>query len=242
MRFGVSGLVTVVHLCSIVTTSHVCAEPPAPTEPESQEVTSGDLALGQPVESAATNPKTSTSSAKPQPSPQSAPTVVNPALANTALVADKTGSTVVVDIRLLPKRLPYRGEQSIDGYELDERRPWWMVISGGVLFVVGYVIPMAAANERSFKDGLGFTPIPIAGPLISLAMMEECRNDIDCPSEASTRAVLLAGGVLQLAGAVLLPIGLSTSKKMWLRRDLAVGVSPAPVGRSGYGAVVNGTF
>lgn len=242
MRVDLLCLVMAVHLCSLVAPSRVHAAPAASTETSSNDVTSDDLALGQPLKPAAT-PAPDSRPARTQTSPSTTtPTVVSPALASTALVADRTGTTSVVDIRLLPKRLPYRGEQAMDGYVLEERPRWWMIISGGVLFATGYVIGIAAANERDFSDGMGFSAIPIAGPWISLAMVEDCSDDISCSDEESIRAQLLVSGVFQLAGAVLLPIGLSTTRQAWVRKDLAVSFGPARVGRSGYGAVFSGTF
>lgn len=172
------------------------------------------------------------------------PTVASPTLAMAAVISDGVRTTAVVDIRLLPKRLPYKGEQAVDGYVLEERRRWWMIIAGGVLFGVGYAAAIVAGNDHGFDNGLGFSAIPVAGPWVALAMHDDhCIDDATCSDEDTHADTQLAvGGLLQAAGAVLLPIGLFSQQQVWLRKDLAVSVSPTRIGRSGYGAVLHGSF
>lgn len=265
MRSGVFGFV-VVHLFAMQLTSSVAfaEQKTATAAANGEEVSAEDLALGKPapVQSAqpqpapaapATTPPTVAppTAAAPQtaavtPTAVTQPpveTVPNPMLASTAVIANGVQTTAVVDIRLLPKQLPYRGENAMDGYVLDERRRWWMIILGGALFGIGYVGSIAVGGDHDFDNGFGFTPIPLAGPWITMATHDdECLDEDFCVEDSSVDAQLGALGVLQLAGAVLLPIGLMSTKQVWIRKDLALGIAPTRLGRSGYGAVLEGTF
>jgi hypothetical protein len=225
----------------------------------SDEVAVEELALGPKVQtqppsdsntmqprspSAQTLPKANTA-ATPQATTGTPNSVTDPRLASGATIFDGVRTTVVADIRLLPRRLPYRGEKAIDGYVLDERRRWWMIIAGGALFGIGYAAAIVTGNENDFKSGMGFTAIPVAGPFIAMAAFDggcdDAVQNTSCVDE-DAKAQLALAGILQIAGAVLLPIGVFSTKQMWLREDLSVAVSPTRVGRTGYGAVLTGTF
>lgn len=249
MRFG-SVFLVVAQLVFTLTVSPIAAaeETPPTTADDSSgqtaEVAAEDLALGQPAPAEPAEPaEPAGPAATAEPSHAPPQTVGSPGLAAAAVISDGTQTTAVVDIRLLPKRLPYRGEQAIDGYVLDERRRWWMIIAGGALFGIGYIAAVAAANEHDFQSGLGFTAVPIAGPWIALATHDEnCSDDIICATEDRVEAPLVLGGIMQAAGAVLLPIGIMSIKQVWLRKDLAVGLVPSRMGRNGYGALLGGRF
>jgi hypothetical protein len=250
MRVGVVG-VAVAQLFLVLTISAaVLGETTSrPTVTTGDEVAAEDLALGQPAPTSDQTSAPSTPQVAPPP-PSGAPSVTatqivaSPTLASTTVITNGMPMTASVDIRLLPKHLPYRDEPAMDGYVLDERRRWWMVIMGGALFGLGYVAAIVTGNEHEFDNGMGFTAIPIAGPWISMATFDNsCPIDEVCEDdEDSMRAQLAAGGLLQVAGAVLLPFGLMSSKHIWVRKDLAVGITPSQIGRSGYGALFSGTF
>lgn len=263
MRSGVLGIVVAHSLVILLASAAALAEPtksardsaaPAAKEAEKkgEEVNASDLALGQPAPSepaqAPASPQATATASPPTVAPQAqaAPvqTVASPTLASTAVIANGVQTTAVVDIRLLPKQLPYRGEQTMDGYVLDERRRWWMIITGGALFGLGYIAALAGGSEHDFDHGFGFMAIPVAGPWVTMATHDEvCADDGEvCFEDNSEDAQLAAVGILQVAGAVLLPIGLMSTKQVWLRKDLAVGFMPTRVGRNGYGAVLQGTF
>jgi hypothetical protein len=153
--------------------------------------------------------------------------------------------TVEVPLSSLPKRRPFNGEPSMSGYVLTERYRWWMVVTGGVLFAVGYVGALSEVSDHGFHDGLGFTVIPVAGPWIALGVHDEhCERGFVVGGcvESDLKPHLVGYGVLQAVGAILLPAGLLAPYKVWQREDLAMSVSPSAVGVTGQGLLLRGTF
>jgi hypothetical protein len=259
-------------ILAAVTSGHALAQPNQgvpPTQetvvPASAPVESADLALGSESTTTAGAPTPTTTVAPPPaqpapatPAPGTAPSNSSETMVTTRMVTRPDGlppmvaapaleqRTVEVELRLLPKRVPYEGESAMDGYVLTERYRWWMIFGGGALFAIGYVGAMATASEHGFHDGLGFTAIPVAGPWLALGLHDEhcevgasgdfCRTDPDLKINLTTL------GIIQTIGAVLLPVGLLSPYKVWLREDLAFTVTPAPVGIAGQGLQLNGTF
>lgn len=216
---------------------------------QSQEIAAGDLALGKTV------PTTPTPTAAP---PDTADNryVYSPGLAAASEAPPKPVASPApepmpeADVRTdLPKRLPYREEQSMPGYVLQEHKRWWMVGVGGAMFALGYVVGLGVAGDRDFDNGLGFAAIPIAGPWVALAMHDDCTedeavisssSDVSC-NEESIQAGLVASGVMQTGGAALLALALGSTRQVWVREDLAVQVTPL-VGRNANGLSLRGTF
>lgn len=218
---------------------------------QSQEVAAGDLALGKPV------PTTPTPAAAP---PDTADNryVYSPSLAATpqtppqpaAVAAPAPEPMPEADVKSdLPKRLPYRNELTMQGYVLGEQKRWWMVGVGGAVFAIGYVVALGVAGDNDFKNGLGFAAIPIAGPWVALAMHEPCdEEDFGAPSssivtcnDSAINSGMIGSGVLQAGGALVLALGLGSSRQVWIREDLAVQVTPV-LGRNANGLSLSGTF
>lgn len=184
------------------------------------------------------------------------PPIVAPELAQSATLSSSdarsraatTRASVAVpehaedDASARPKRLPYNGEAEMPGYQRQEQRRWWMLGVGGALFGLGYLGSIAIGAEHDFRDGLGFAAIPLAGPWVASAMHDHRCEDgsFDC-SRSSDDASLAATGVIQGVGGVLLAIGLATTRDVWVRDDIAWGLSPV-VGNGRSGLQLNGAF
>jgi hypothetical protein len=138
-----------------------------------------------------------------------------------------------VEGEVLPKRLPYQGEAAMPGYVLEEQRRTWLLVVGGGLFGVGYVIGLGVAGDQNFSNGLGFAAIPVVGPWIAL----NAHEDVCCDTDEG----LAASGVIQDIGAILLGIGLASTRQVWMRSDLAWSVTPL-VGQERNGLLLRGTF
>lgn len=271
MRLLRLGWLPVSVLAIVSSSGHARAQPNQAVPPtqttvlDAQTVESPDLALGSESTARGTAPAAAPPVAPPPaqvaPAPTSADTVpANPTetMVTTRMVArpDLQPSmvtapgieqrTVEVELRLLPKRLPYEGEGVMDGYVLTERPRWWMIIGGGALFAIGYVGGMVAASEHGFHDGLGFTAIPVAGPWLAIGLHgEHCEpgaSGTTCSVDRDLKKDLAALGIVQTIGAVLLPVGLLSPYKVWVREDLAFTVAPASVGIAGHGLQIRGTF
>lgn len=205
-----------------------------------QEVRADDLALGKPT----------TNTLPPPSTPSNAPQIVAPELAQSATVAPKQSarptppsvatSEPLVEPEEGPKRLPYKGEAEMPGYQLEEQRRWWMIGLGGALFGVGYVAGIGVGADRDFRNGFGFTAIPIAGPWVALAMRnDECTPSLSCSNDSDD--ALAAAGVLQAIGGIGLAIGLVSTRQVWVRKDVAWTLAPL-FGRQGTGLQVRGAF
>lgn len=212
------------------------------TRPEGHEVRADDLALGKPAEPPAE------ASAPPNDS-SAPPLIVAPELSQSATVsrpsppvpapeASSAEDVAAGESEAGPKQLPYQGEESMPGYELKEQRRTWMVAVGGGLFGIGYAIGIGVAADKGFENGLGFTAIPVVGPWVAMNAHDDvCPGDSSCDPDEP----LAGAGVLQGIGAVLLGIGLSATRQVWVRNDLAWSVTPLP-GHGRSGLQLSGTF
>lgn len=140
----------------------------------------------------------------------------------------------------LPKQLPYKNEPEMPGYKLRERYRWWMIGTGAGAFVSGYILALAMGSDVGFEDGFEFTPAPLTGPWLTLAANDDECGGGGCP--ADTGSVLVASGILQDVGAILLTLAFVSPRTVWIREDLAVTVSPLTTQAGGAGLQARGTF
>lgn len=215
-----------------------------------------DLALGRPASAQPTKPppaKPADAAATPSNDVEGGPQIVAPELAQSAVVKQPAMATSATSVELSasnepteavpdasPKRLPYNGEAEMPGYQRQEQRRWWMIGLGGALFGLGYIGGIAVGAEQNFRDGLGFTAIPLAGPWVAFGMHdEECDANFECSGVSDDS--LAAAGVVQDIGGVLLAIGLASTREVWVRNDVAWTVRPL-VARGKSGLQLSGTF
>ncbi len=131
------------------------------------------------------------------------------------------------------------GRAAPAGYTSVQRSRKGLLIGGGVTLGASYGISaMTAAIGSDVSDGgtneLGALWIPVAGPFIQIAN-----------ADSATAKVFLVGlGGAQLAGAVMLYYGLTTTKTVFVRNDLvgSLNVGPMVGEHSTTGMVVSGRF
>lgn len=244
-------------LCAAFLTATTLTHAQAPTTPDptgtsdvpSGEVRVDDLALGKPVAPTAAevpapgNPSSTAPQVVAPEFAQSASAAVTPAAVTPVAVTapEPAEPDMVTSSDSRPKRLPYNGEAAMPGYELQEQRRWWMVAAGGAMFGIGYLASLAVAADAEFDNGLGYTAVPVVGPWVALGM-----HDDSCPADAFDcrnldEESLIATGLVQDIGAIVLAIALANSREVWVRSDAAWTVSPL-VGRTRSGLQVSGSF
>jgi len=153
-----------------------------------------------------------------------------------------------------PAILPYREGLPIPpGYRVEHRSANGLIAGGVVSLVIAYGAALAVGVGDNFKDGTGWTVVPVIGPLAAIgARSFHCDNDPlkanDCVknafSEVQTIAILSADAVVQATGAVLFLAGLGSGHDELVRSDLEahVRVTPRAVGASGFGLGIDGRF
>lgn len=135
------------------------------------------------------------------------------------------------------------------GEERAEREPLRpnrvLLLSGGAVILATY-LPSAGIAATSGRDGDQYLYIPIAGPWVDLAVRGGCGPN-PCDEEGGYKTLIVASGIAQLAGTAMLvaaffvPDGRERTARAAAVRAKPV-VVPAPLGRSGAGVAIVGTF
>jgi len=153
-----------------------------------------------------------------------------------------------------PPILPYRAGLSIPpGYRVEHRPATSMIVGGLTTLVIAYGAAIGVGVGDNFKNGTGWTAVPVLGPWAAIgARSFHCNNDPlaanDCVknafSEVQTIAILSADAVVQATGAVLFLVGLGSGTDELVRSDVEahVRVTPRAVGRDGFGIGFDGRF
>lgn len=142
------------------------------------------------------------------------------------------------------------GQRIPPGYTVEERVRRGPIIAGSIVFGVPYVLGLLAASADDFPNQSGWLVVPVAGPWVTLVSRDDtCHDDFggdddvsyhyDCTDGVDTLLVL--DGLMQATGAALFIWGVSSSKKVLVRDDVAWRLTPARVG-SGYGFVTHAEF
>jgi hypothetical protein len=129
------------------------------------------------------------------------------------------------------------GRPAPAGYTAVKRSRKGLLIGGGVTLGVSYGISaMTAAIGDDLSDGdneVAALWIPVAGPFIQIANQDS----------ATAKVFLVGLGAAQVAGAVMLYYGLTTTKTVFVRNDLVGSLNVGPmVGDGTTGAVLSGRF
>jgi hypothetical protein len=135
------------------------------------------------------------------------------------------------------------------GYVLRQRRRKGLIISGSIVFGVGYGASLlgldTSAHKKDFDNG--WLVVPVVGPLIGLATQrdtcESAYGTSKCGKATSTQVVLGTLFVMQAVGATLFTSGMVLPRR-WLERasGASVAVLPALVDKGGYGVVAFASF
>lgn len=182
-----------------------------------------------PAETAAPPPSTpappSTLAPTAPPALEPAPTVAaTPSAA--AAPAPAEPPTAVVPLSSLPETVAYRrGRAAPEGYVLTEEPRRGLVIGGVAVVGAAYLSGlMVTGVAMDFPNKTAFLAIPVAGPWITLATRDKrCDDDItlDCTSDELARRMLIVDGLVQAVGVGLIAAGVTWTKSVWLREDLA---------------------
>jgi hypothetical protein len=150
-----------------------------------------------------------------------------------------------------PARLRYEeGDPIPAGYHVVQRARQGLVIAGTIVFAVSYGIALTVALVDDFKDQTGSLAIPIAGPWLMMYSRSRPNCDsqtgegcVEQTAETILRFYLAVDGVAQAAGVGLLSFGVA-GRQILVRDDTyaSVHLTPGPVGRAGYGALLSGRF
>ncbi|MEO8841345.1 MAG: hypothetical protein ABI591_31905 [Kofleriaceae bacterium] len=167
-----------------------------------------------------------------QSQPQQLPAPQSPLPVYVAPLSQTTQTTYV------PQSVALSGPEEIDagddnrgaplGYTPVERTRKGLLIGGGVSLGVSYGISaLTAAIGQDVGDNgrneVAAMWIPVAGPFIQMG-----------ETDSATARVFLAGlGAAQVAGAVMLYYGLTTTKKVYVRNDLVGSMTITPMAGNG---------
>ncbi len=137
-----------------------------------------------------------------------------------------------------PARLPYQeGVVPPEGYRIDEHMRKGLVLGGGVVFGAAYVLGIGLAVTSDWGNHGDLLVLPVLGPVLTLATRSKRDGD------GAVVAGLCLDQIVQLAGATMMIVGITSTKKEFVRDDVArVSVGPARVGATGYGAQLFGSF
>jgi hypothetical protein len=138
-----------------------------------------------------------------------------------------------VPIHYLPKTRPYRDDAPPpEHYVLSDEPRRGFVIGGVIAVGVPYITGLLIAGvAQDFPNKSGFLAIPVAGPWITLATRDTCEDTggvLDCAESDAARRALLFDGIVQGLGTALIVTGLTWTKTVWLREDLADNVQFMP--------------
>ncbi len=136
---------------------------------------------------------------------------------------------------------------------LQTTRNTGLLWAGGLTFGGGYLGAVGYATSASVGSGGGWLVVPLIGPWIAISGRHlHCEKSDqlsqaainDCLSAAArelkTVTVLTFTGLFQVVGATLLTVGWTDKQQQWLPPDMSVDAGP--VGASGHGLLVRGTF
>lgn len=141
------------------------------------------------------------------------------------------------------------GQRIPPGYTVEERVRRGPIIAGSIVFGVPYVLGLLAASADDFPNQSGWLAVPVVGPWVTLVSREEtCTNGYDDDSDYynydctdGVQTLLVLDALMQTTGAALFIWGVSSTKKVLVRDDVALTLTPARVG-SGYGFVTRAQF
>jgi hypothetical protein len=191
-------------------------------------VTSAGAALAEetqasaPVPAAGQQVETVAPAAEPAVQPPVVATATVPAVAPAAPV------TAAVPLTSLPPTRRYRDEEvPPPGYVLEEQVRRGLLIPGvavvGALYLTGII---TTGVLQSFPNKTGFLAVPVAGPWITLAARSRnCVNEeddsLECSEDQALDRLLVLDGLFQAVGTALIVTGITWTKSVWVREDLA---------------------
>jgi hypothetical protein len=161
----------------------------------------------------------------------------------------------------MPMELRYvEGRPIPPGYHPETRPRKGLVISGSIVFGIPYFLSLSVAASSKYTPDR-WLYAPLVGPFIDLGQRKEnCvtygngsfGTTTTCSDDSSERFFLMADGLMQVAGATMLILGLALPQHLLVRDDapfvggkpaqFAWTIAPQKMGRSGYGLGLAATF
>ncbi len=129
-----------------------------------------------------------------------------------------------------------------DGFRVVKGRNVGLIVLGAGLLAIGYGFDIGLGVDNLDRGG-AYAAIPVVGPFIAAG----AAGNAPCPSGCGAKVPYAMGlglaGAAQLAGVVMLIVGLVVPQEKLVRDTRAFIVTPVPLaGRSGTGLGVAGTF
>lgn len=134
------------------------------------------------------------------------------------------------------------GETVPTGGTIATRRAW-SALGFGAALLGGAWLPSVIVGATSGVDANHWLFVPVVGPWIAYAARDGCQPAVDprpCLNDASERIGIIADGILQSTGAVLMIVGLPTSAEVRWGKSARLHVGPR-VGRFS-GVSIDGIF
>jgi hypothetical protein len=149
----------------------------------------------------------------------------------------------------LPETLDYDSTRPIpEGYVLRQRPRRGLLVSGSIVFGVGYGLSVLGAASPGDKDiDGGWLLVPVVGPLIALTTQHKTcviePQAAHCERSQSTVIVLGMLTTMQVVGASLFTWGVAVPRRRLERKAATtLSIGPTTLGRSGYGMAAFGQF
>ena len=160
-----------------------------------------------------------------------------------------------------PMEMRYvEGRAIPQGYHLESRPRKGLVVSGSIVFGIAYFLSLSVAASSKYEPDR-WLYAPLIGPFVDLGNRKENCSTIPmgsfgtsttCQDDSSERFFLMADGLMQASGSLMLILGLALPQQLLVRDDapyvsgspsrFAWTITPRGMGRSGYGLGVVGTF
>ena len=121
------------------------------------------------------------------------------------------------------------GDSIPTGGHVQTTRAWSALAFGGAL-LGGAWLPSIIVAAASSVDANHWLYAPIVGPWIAYASRDSCAPSVDprpCLSDAGERIAIIADGILQTTGAVLVVVGLPSSAEIKWGKQARLRVAPS---------------
>jgi hypothetical protein len=132
---------------------------------------------------------------------------------------------------------PMNPDNPPPGYHTESRSRSGFVVSGAVMFGIAYVLSATAAIAAESANDSGYGPlfIPVVGPFVAMGSTHTFQGTSDAAEQVGRvfgGIGLVVDGLLQVAGASLIVVGLAVRKDVVVR-DRPVAVPEVGVGPGG---------
>ncbi len=132
------------------------------------------------------------------------------------------------------------GESVPTGGKVEITRAWSALAFGGAM-LGGAWLPSVIVGAVSNVDANHWLFVPVVGPWIAFAVRDACTQTDSsvCFEDAGTRVALIADGIIQSTGAVLMLVGLPSSAEVRWTKQATIRIAPM-FGNAGVS--LSGTF